>query len=71
MKREISSEDMEEITGIIKEQFEKVSIHYGEPYLNTATVAGIFRMILKEYDKRHGRMTEKNVKPYVNAMEYW
>ena len=46
MKREISSEDMEEITGI-------------------------FRMILKEYDKRHGRMTEENVKPYVNAMEYW
>lgn len=34
-------------------------------------ITGIFRMILKEYDKRHGRMTEKNVKPYVNAMEYW
>lgn len=28
-----------------------MSIHYGQPYFNTATVAGIYRIILKQMAK--------------------
>ena len=32
---------------------------------NTATLAGIFRRALKEYDRVHGRVTKRNVVPYI------
>lgn len=34
-----------------KEMKEKTSKHFGQPYLNTATVAGIYRIMLKEIAK--------------------
>ena len=37
---------------------------------NTATLAGIFRRALKEYDRVHGRVTKRNVVPYIKVTEY-
>ena len=34
---------------------EKISTHYGQPYLNRATVAGICRMVIKEIAREHGK----------------
>lgn len=69
--RKIGPSDENEINEITKEQMAKASHHFGDPYLNTATLAGIYRMILKEYDKKHGRETEKDIRPYVSIHEYW
>lgn len=35
---------------IIKEEIRSTSYHYGEPYLNRATIAGVIRMALKRYE---------------------
>lgn len=32
----------------------KVSAHFGQPYYNTATIAGVYRMMLKELAKKYG-----------------
>ena len=32
----------------------KISVHFGQPYYNTATIAGIYRMMLKELAKKYG-----------------
>lgn len=32
----------------------KVSVHFGQPYINTATVAGLYRMMLKELALSYG-----------------
>lgn len=69
--RKIDESDSGEIYDIMKEQVSKASYHFGDPHLNVATLAGIIRMTLKEYDKRHGRETERNVKPYIKLAEYW
>lgn len=37
---------------------------------NTATLVGIFRRALKEYDRVHGRATKRNVVPYIKVTEY-
>ena len=37
---------------------------------NTATLAGIFRRALKEYDRVHERVTKRNVVPYIKVTEY-
>ena len=69
--RGLTDKDIEEIQTIMKEQMNKASYHFGDPHLNVATIAGILRMILKEYDKRHGRKAEKSIKPYVHVREYF
>lgn len=69
--RKIDESDSGEIYDIMKEQVSKASYHFGDPHLNVATLAGIIRMTIKEYDKRHGRETERNVKPYIRLAEYW
>ncbi len=69
--RKIDESDSGEIYDIMKEQVSKASYHFGDPHLNVATLAGIIRMTIKEYDKRHGRETERNVKPYIKLAEYW
>ena len=33
---------------------EKASVHFGQPYLNTATMAGLYRMMLKEMAASYG-----------------
>lgn len=53
VKRNITQNELEELKDIAKEQLTKASYHFGDPHLNVATIAGIYRMTLKEYDKRH------------------
>jgi len=36
---------------ILKEQMHKTTFHYGHPYLNKATMAGVFRMAMKKYEE--------------------
>lgn len=47
-----------EINQIIKEELNSlqkdVSIHFGQPYLNTATMAGLYRMMLKRISGKYG-----------------
>lgn len=68
--RGVTDKDTKEIEEIMKAQIKKSSFHFGDPHLNIATLAGILRMTLKEYDKRNGRKTEKHIKPYVHVREY-
>lgn len=43
-------EDINMFNKIIKEKIRKTTYHFGDPYLNVATIAGVIRMALKEYD---------------------
>lgn len=69
-KRNISKEDENEIKKLIEQKMMNASYHFGDPHLNIATLAGIYRMVLKEYDKNHGLKTERNIKPYINMGKY-
>lgn len=44
--------DMEEI---LKDKVNGASYHFGDPHFNSATIAGILRMTLLEYDQRSKR----------------
>ena len=48
-------------------EYEKI---YACSLFNTATLVGIFRRALKEYDRVHGRATKRNVVPYIKVTEY-
>jgi hypothetical protein len=52
-EKELISRNIEErmMLSILKKQFRKASIHFGNPEFNVATIAGILRIFLKEYDK--------------------
>ena len=39
----------------LPEIFEKVGYHYGHPYMNTATIAGVYRIIIKRIAKEHNK----------------
>lgn len=43
--------DLKKAIAILEAQFEKTSHHFGNPALNIATIAGVIKMFLKEYDK--------------------
>ncbi len=43
--------DINELNKIIREEMQKITYHFGDPYLNRATIAGIIRMVLKRYEK--------------------
>ncbi|XBO86417.1 hypothetical protein AAGG52_01410 [Bacillus licheniformis] len=45
--RERNIKNLEEIKRIINEEFERASFHFGHPYFNRATLAGLIRMVLK------------------------
>lgn len=51
-------EEQKNIQEIVKEELDivvqKASIHFGQPYFNTATMAGIYRMMLKNLAKKYG-----------------
>lgn len=68
--RKISNKNIDEFMRIYKEQFKKTSYHFGHPYLNVATIAGIYRMTLKEYDKKNNIETKELINPYINIGEY-
>lgn len=65
-KRNISVRNFDEIDQILKEQIANTSYHFGDPHLNIATLAGVYRMTLKEYDKRHKLKTDKKIIPYIH-----
>lgn len=69
--REVTEKERGELEELVKMQFDKVSVHYGDPYYNVATFAGIFRMVLKEYDSRHGIKTTRKIRPYIRLREYF
>mgnify|MGYP000929354858 CR=1 FL=1 len=46
-KRKI--EDEERFKILFQEEMKKTTYHYGHPYLNSATIAGIIRIALKKY----------------------
>ncbi|ENK0837713.1 HNH endonuclease [Clostridium botulinum] len=41
--------DINKFKEIVTEQIEKTTFHYGHPYLNSATLAGVIRSALKKY----------------------
>ncbi|MBQ7795470.1 MAG: HNH endonuclease [Lachnospiraceae bacterium] len=52
---------MEEvIKEVVRSAYQKASMHFGQPYFNTATMAGAYRMMLKELAEQYGvRFPEK------------
>lgn len=52
-EQELANRKIEEkiVFSILKKQFEKASIHFGNPEFNVATIVGILKMFLKEYDQ--------------------
>ncbi|CQR52529.1 HNH endonuclease [Paenibacillus riograndensis] len=48
---ERSITDVNHFDKIVKEQMRKTIFHFGHPYLNSATMAGVFRVSLKMWDK--------------------
>ncbi|RUT30493.1 HNH endonuclease [Paenibacillus zeisoli] len=48
---ERSITDANEFNRIVEEQMEKTTFHFGHPYLNSATMAGVLRVSLKMWDK--------------------
>lgn len=58
--RKITETEQEEVMQILKEMAAKATYHFGDPHLNLATQAGLYRMAIKEYDRRHGTVTEKH-----------
>lgn len=40
---------------MLDEILKETSFHYGHPYLNAATIAGMYRMLLKRLAKRFDR----------------
>lgn len=67
--RNLTDKDMDEFYNLLKVTVPKTVRHFGSSYLNIATVAGCLRMILKEYDKKHGLETKKNIiSLYARAM---
>ena len=59
-RRNMSLENIEEIKGMMKDISSKTTYHFGSGHLNPATVAGAYRMLLKEYDKKHVIFFMKN-----------
>ncbi|NFG41630.1 HNH endonuclease [Clostridium botulinum] len=48
IERNINDEKI--IKNILEEEIRKTTFHFGHPYLNSATIAGILRMTFKRYD---------------------
>lgn len=61
-----AGEEFRKITELVSRQ---ASIHYGQPYFNTATVAGMYRMALKELARKTGRELECRHKSELNSQQ--
>ncbi len=56
-------EEYEKVAAFIKESLSETSIHFGHPYLNVSTLAGVLRLTLKKLAKCYGvefPITEKS-----------
>ncbi|ADY57466.1 HNH nuclease [Syntrophobotulus glycolicus DSM 8271] len=47
--KEQKIDDEERFKRLFQEEIKKTTFHYGHPYLNSATIAGVMRIILKKY----------------------
>lgn len=57
----------EKFAYINKELIKEASIHFGQPYFNTTTVAGMYRMFLKRIAKELG----KELPPFKMKYNWW
>lgn len=48
---ERSITNIEMFSEIVREQIKNTTYHFGHPYLNSATLAGMFRVALKKYNE--------------------
>lgn len=70
-KRNLATEEgMLEFKEISSAMFGQASWHFGDPHFNVATIAGVYRMTFKEYDRQHGRETERNIKKWVLTKKF-
>lgn len=49
-----SEEAMEVTKAYIQKMYQQASFHFAQPYFNTATIAGVFRMLLKALAQKYG-----------------
>ena len=46
--KECEMNDIEGISKLLGEELKKTTFHFGQPYINSATIAGVLRIILKK-----------------------
>ena len=72
---EFSSRDLRlddpEVWEIRDEVAQGASYHFGDLHLNVATLAGLQRMLFKEYDRRHGLETGHQVASCISRNGFW
>lgn len=49
-----SEEAMEVTKAYTQKMRQQASVHFAQPYFNTATIAGLFRMLLKSLAQKYG-----------------
>ena len=69
--RGLTAENEREFQELLQKQISKTSYHFGDPHLNIATLAGLYRMAFKELDRIQGRRTEEKVKAYIDMRKYF
>lgn len=69
--RGLTSENEREFQELLQKQISKTSYHFGDPHLNIATLAGLYRMAFKELDRIQGRRMEEKVKAYIDMRKYF
>lgn len=70
-KRKLATEKgMLEFKEVLSAMFGRASWHFGDPHFNVATIAGVYRMAFKEYDRLYGRETERNIKKWVLTKKF-
>jgi hypothetical protein len=56
----LTPDDVEkEFNAMYKELFKEAGVHFGQPYFNSATIAGLFRMMIKSLAKKNGKQLAK------------
>lgn len=69
--RGLTAENEREFQELLQKQISKTSYHFGDPHLNIATLAGLYRIAFKELDRIQGRRTEEKVKAYIDMRKYF
>ena len=71
--KELKEIDAAKIVEASKEKMmNKFSVHFGQPYLNNATVAGLYRMMLKDFAEEWGvEFPVKPKEPYNKPTAWW
>ena len=69
--RGLTAENEREFQELLQKQISKTSYHFGDPHLNIATLAGLYRMAFKELDRIQGRRMEEKVKAYIDMRKYF